>query len=59
MNLIKHSFREWLKELNEVEDRRVLWDIVKYKIRQETIKYGKSKARVRRNYLQEIESKLK
>ena len=56
VNLIKHSYLEWLIEFNDVEDKRVMWDIVKYKIRQETIKYGKSKARIRRNYLQEIGS---
>ena len=31
-----------------IEDPRVLWDYVKYKIRQETITYSKFKARVRR-----------
>ena len=37
----------------------MLWDLVKYKIRQVTIKYSKEKARERRAQLEEAESKIR
>ena len=49
----------WLEEFKEVQDKRVLWDLIKYKIRQRTITYSKGKARERRAKLQKVEDKLK
>ena len=40
-------------------DKRVLWDLLKYKIREITIDYSKIKARIRRAKLNEIEDKLR
>ena len=40
-------------------DKRVLWDLLKYKIREITIDYSKTKARIRRAKLNEIEDKLR
>ena len=40
-------------------DKRVLWDLVKYRIRQCTIEYSKSKARERKAKLQEVEECIK
>ena len=40
-------------------DKRVLWDLIKYKIRQRTVTYSKGKARERRAKLQKVEDKLK
>ena len=34
----------WLKEFDEVTDKRLLWDLIKYRIRQVSIKYGKESA---------------
>ena len=34
----------WLKEFDEVTDKRLLWDLIKYRIRQVSIKYSKEKA---------------
>ena len=32
-------YPEWLDEFNDVNDKRVLWDLIKYRIRQVSIKY--------------------
>ena len=57
--LIAESVPEWREEFKEVTDKRVLWDIIKYRIRQVTIKYSKGKANARRQKLKEIEDLLK
>ena len=44
----------WLQEF-----KRVLWDLIKYKIRQQTVRYSKTKARERRAKLQKLEKDLK
>ena len=49
----------WLKEFKEVIDKRVLWDLLKYKIRLFTIDYSKIKARSRRANLIKVEGKLR
>ena len=46
-------------EFKEVQGKRVLWDLIKYKIRQQTIRCGKTKARERRAKLQNLEKDLK
>ena len=46
--LVVENIKNWLGEFEEVVDRRVLWDLLKYKIRQLTIKYSKEKAHSRR-----------
>ena len=57
--LIAASVPEWREEFKEVTDKRVLWDITKYRIRQVTIKYSKGKGNARRQKLKEIEDLLK
>ena len=47
-DLLDTNIKSWLEEFKEVVDKRVLWDLLKYKIRQFTINYGKTKARNRR-----------
>ena len=49
----------WLEEFKEVQDRRVLWNLIKYKIRRRTITYSKGKARERRAKLQKVEDNVK
>ena len=59
VDLINHSYQEWIKEFKDVQDPRLFWDLLKYKIRQDTIIYSKSKARERREKMLELEGKLK
>ena len=49
----------WLEEFKKVQDKRVLWDLIKYKITQRKITYNKGEARERRAKLQKVEAKLK
>ena len=49
--LIKDKYNLWTEEGREIEDPRALWDFIKYKIRQETITYSKTKARKRKEEL--------
>ena len=57
--LINESVPLWLEEFKDVIDKRLLWDLIKYRIRQITIKYSKEKARERRRKILDIEVSLK
>ena len=57
--MVGANFERWLEEFKEVIDKRVLWDLLKYRIRQFTISYSKTKARNRRTKLDELEEKLR
>ena len=59
IQLISSNYPEWLDELKDVNDKRVLWDLIKYSIRQVSIKYSKHKARERRARLATTEQKVK
>ena len=59
MELISSQCSEWLNEFREVEDKWLLWDLVKYRVRQTTIAYSTEKAKERRGKLESIENKLK
>ena len=59
VSAINAKIPEWLQEFNEVTDKRVLWDLIKYRVRQFTIKYSKGKAQKKRQDLVEIETSLK
>ena len=41
VSLIRDRYCTWIEEGREIEDPRVLWDYIKYKIRQETIAYSR------------------
>ena len=56
-DLLDENVKEWLKEFKEVVDKRVLWDLLRYKIRQLTINYSKTKARNRRAKESKLEEK--
>ena len=57
--LLATEYANWLEEFKEVEDKRVLWDLIKYKVRQQTIRYSKLKpAKEERNY-KNLEEALK
>ena len=49
----------WLNEFDEVRDKRLLWDLNKYRIRQVSIKYSKEKARKKRKQISDIEISLR
>ena len=42
-----------------MQDPKLFWDLLKYKIRQDTIPYNKSKAKEMRAKISELEGKLK
>ena len=56
---INAKIPEWLEEFNEVTDKRILWDLIKYRVRQFTIKYSQERAQKKRQDLVEIETSLK
>ena len=49
----------WLNEFVEVTDKRLLWDLIKYRIRQVSIKYSKEKALKRRKKISDLETSLR
>ena len=59
IELISAKYDEWIQEFAEVHDNRLLWDLMKYRIRQTAITYSKEKAEERRNRLRDVENKLK
>ena len=59
INLIKDNVPSWLAEFGDVSDKGLLWDLIKYKIRQVTMIFSKTKARERRSRLWVIENQLK
>ena len=48
VTLINESVPKWLDEFSSVIDKRLLWDLIKYRVRQVAMKYSKEKARERR-----------
>ena len=49
----------WLEEYEEITGKRLLWDIIRYRIRKETISSSNRKARERRDKLSELEKEVK
>ena len=49
----------WLDEFKDITDKRILWDLIKYRIRQVSIKYNRERARKRREIMTDIEASLK
>ena len=59
VTLINESMPNWLDEFNTIADKRLLWDLIKYRIRQVSMEYGKEKARKKRKNITDIEASLK
>ena len=59
VTLINESIPTWLEEFKTIDDKRLLWDLIKCKIRQLSIKYGKEKASKKRKMITNIEASLK
>ena len=57
--LINNRYQVWVEEFKDIQDPRLFWDLIKYKIRQDTISYSKSKARERRAKLASLENELR
>ena len=56
VTLINESVPKWLDEFSSVIDKRLLWDLTKYRIRQVALKYSKEKAHQRRKKNSDIEA---
>ena len=48
VTLIDESVPKWLDEFNGVIDKRLLWDLIEYRVRQVAMKYSKEKTRQQR-----------
>ena len=59
ISYITENYSDWLEDGKEIQDPRVLWDFIKYKIRYESITYSKQNARIRREKLLDLEQKIK
>ena len=57
--VVNQKLPERLEEFKEVEDKRVLWDLIKHRIRQFTLRYSKENARKRKQELLHMEISLK
>ena len=49
----------WLNEFDKVTDKRLLWDLIKYRIGQVSMKYSKEKAHEKRKQISDIEISLR
>ena len=59
VTLINESVPKWLDEFSSVMHKRLLWDLIKYRVRQVAMKYSKEKARQRRKKNSDIEASLR
>ena len=59
VKLLNESFPIWLDEFKDITDKRILWDLIKNRIRQVSINYSKEKAHKRREKITDIEASLK
>ena len=59
ISFIAEKYSDWLEDGKKIQDPRVPWDFIKYKIRYKTITYSKQKARIRREKLSDLEQKIK
>jgi hypothetical protein len=50
---------KWLEDYRDIEDARVKWELIKYKIRQISTQYGKTKSRNMKKTETELEEKLR
>ena len=58
--IIKTNFPRWLEEFSEYEfEKRKLWDLIKYRIRQVSIRFSKKKAKEKRIVFSLLEKQLK
>ena len=53
------NYQVWVEEFKDIQDPRLFWELIKYKIRQDTVSYSKHKARGRRAKMASLEEKLR
>jgi len=59
VSLINMKYPLWNDQFKEVKDPRLFWDLMKYRIRQESISYSKLKAKERRSKMAALASESK
>ena len=59
VKLINESVPMWLKEFEKVTDKRLLWELTKYWIRQASIKYSKENTLKKRIKISDLETPLR
>ena len=60
IEMIKDKWETWVEEFSLFhEDKRKLWEALKYRIRQNSMKFSKAKAKEARRDLQELEERCK
>jgi hypothetical protein len=57
--LLKDNSHKWTKNYQEIEDQRILWEIIKFEIRRTTQSYGKKKSCERNKTEKILEEKVK
>ena len=57
--MIFEKYKKWQEEGSVFQDPRILWDLIKYKIRYETIAFSKKKARKGKEILSALEKNVK
>ena len=56
---IREQYKKWLVEFGDVIDPRQKWELIKYRIRQLSIRYGRQKAKRMKTHEEELETELK
>ncbi len=56
--LVQIKFEEWLDDFKDVQDKRLLWDLLKYKIRQLSMSYASKKKKKQKCEERELDKKL-
>ena len=59
VTFLHSEYKNWLEEFKKVNDKRVLWDLIKYKIRQRAIMYSKAKALKKGEKVKHLEESLR
>ena len=58
VSMIEVGIQDWMKECEPIEDHRIKWEYVKYKIRDETIKFSKTLKNKERVMEKELQMEL-
>ena len=59
VDMINTEYPNWLREFEEITDKRVLWDLIKCRIRQVSFAYSKDKQKNGRNVFEKLMLELK
>ena len=53
-----YIYEVWVEEFKNIDDPRLFWDLIKYKIGQAPISYGKRKDRERKAKMADLDQKI-